>query len=357
MVKMKKNIFKSPVAFLSVAFLLCIIFAAIFAEFIAPYSISTENRLNAYAPVSKLHFFDSNGTFSFIPFVYSLEPGLDGNNFRKYYENKNKKYFVKFFCKGDSYSLFGKIKMDIHLFGVDAPGALNLAGTDMRGRDLFSRICFGARVSLSIAIIGAFISFFIGSFLGGISGYFGGVTDHVIMRGSELFMMLPGFYILLAVRSAIPPSVGTFYIYCIVVCVISLIGWAGTARVIRGLVLSIRENDFVAAAWLCGAGHLKIIRKHILPHTIPYLSVAVSTAVPGYIMGESALSMLGLGIQEPMVSWGMLLMDSLQITQLCFYPWLLIPGIVIICTILSINCLGDFLRETTDPRACFNKKV
>ncbi|HDI45851.1 MAG TPA: ABC transporter permease, partial [Candidatus Omnitrophica bacterium] len=241
-------------------------------------------------------------------------------------------------------------KTDIHLFGVDEPAKIYLFGADSRGRDLFTRILYGARISLSIGIIAVLITFTLGLIIGGISGYFGGMVDTILMRVVEMFMLIPGFYLLLALRSSFPPEIGTVKIYFLIVVILSFIGWAGLARVIRGIVLSLKEKEYILSARAVGCSHLRIILKHILPNTASYTLVAITLSIPGYILGESALSLLGLGIQDPVPSWGNLLTDAMSIVRIKFYPWILIPGFFIFLTVMAFNMLGDTLRDIYDPK-------
>ena len=335
-------------AIIVLASLVCI---TLFAEFLAPYHYDKEDRANPYQPPTRLHFFDHDGSFHFIPFVYVYTNHLNDYYERIYEEDKTKRYALTFFPKGDNYTFWGLVSWNRHLFGVEEGADIHLCGTDVRGRDLLSRIFIGARISLSIGIIGVFISMVFGTLISGVAGYFGGRVDQIIMRCAELFMMIPTFYLLLAIRSALPSHLSSFQVYFLVTCILSVIGWAGLARIIRGMVFSIKEQDFICAARLLGTSHLKIITRHILPHTASYLLVVISVAIPGYILAESALSFLGLGIQEPIVSWGMLLSESLSIAQLKFHPWILIPGLFIFITIFCFNVLGDALRDVFDPLA------
>jgi peptide/nickel transport system permease protein len=227
---------------------------------------------------------------------------------------------------------------------------LYLLGADARGRDLLSRLLYGSRVSLTIGLVGVAITFVLGMLVGGISGYFGGRTDVVLMRACEMFMMIPGFYLMLALRSALPPEMSSVEVYVLLVAIMSFIGWAGFARVVRGMVLSIRNREYVLAAQASGASHLTIILRHVLPNTLSYAIVALTLSIPGYILGESALSLLGLGIQDPHASWGNLLKEAMDVAQIKFHPWILLPGLCIFVTVMAYNFLGDGLRDAFDPR-------
>jgi peptide/nickel transport system permease protein len=243
--------------------------------------------------------------------------------------------------------------MRTRLFGVDEPARLYLLGADYRGRDLLSRIVYGSRISLSIGFVGVVVSFFVGMVVGGISGFFGGRTDDVLMRICEMVMMIPGFYLMLALRAAFPPGLSSVEVYFMIVLIMSFIGWAGLARVIRGMVLSIREKEFVTAAIASGENSLRIILRYILPNTLSYVIVSVTLSIPAYILGESALSLIGVGIQEPYASWGNLLSEAMNIGEIKFHPWILVPGVFIFVAVMAFNFLGDGLRDAFDPRLAF----
>ncbi len=338
---------KNKLAYLSFHILLILYFFAIFADFIAPYPYDKQHRDTPYHPPTQIHFFDEKGNFHIRPFVYGYE--LVDPVFKIYRINKNKKYPIYFFVKGDRHYLLGFIPTDIHLFGVKE-GKIFLLGADNLGRDIFSRLLYGGRISLSIGIVGVLVSFSIGAIIGGISGYFGGKVDNILMRISEIVMSFPGFYLMLALRAVFPITLSSVQVYFLIVVILSFIGWAGLARVVRGMVLSIREQEFVIAAKSYGASSIRIITRHILPNTFSYLLIAATLAIPGYILGESALSLLGLGIQEPYASWGNMLSAARSISAIASYPWILSPGIAIFITILAFNIIGDALRDALDPK-------
>ncbi len=328
----------------------------IFADFIAPYSMDDEQRDLSYCPVMKLNFRDEAGRFHLRPFVYRYSYTFDAYYNRVYVQDKSRTYPIRLFVKGAEHKLLGFIPMKTRLFGVDEPARIYLLGADYRGRGLFSRILYGSRVSLSIGLVGVAVSFSVGLLVGGISGFFGGRTDNVLMRVCEMVMMIPGFYLMLALRAAFPTDLSSVQIYLMIVLIMSFIGWAGLARVIRGMVLSIREKEFVTAARASGESALRIIVRHILPNTLSYVIVAVTLSIPGYILGESALSLIGLGIQEPYASWGNLLSEAMNIAEIKFHPWILIPGLFIFVAVMSFNFLGDGLRDAFDPRIAFEGK-
>ena len=338
---------RDRVAFIVLGVLGLLYALTLFADVIAPYALRDESRLHTYCPPTALHFFAADGSFSG-PYVRGVAMHYDKYRRRSYDETRDI-YPVKFFARGESYQFLGLMRMDRHLFTVDEPGRIYLLGADSRGRDIFSRVLHGARVSLTIGLLGVLISFGIGLLVGGIAGYFGGPVDNVLMRLCEMVMMVPGFYLLLALRAAVPDSLNSLQIYAAITIILSFIGWAGLARVIRGMCLSLKERDYVLAARTMGLGDMEIIVRHILPHTISYSLAAVTLAVPGYILGESALSLIGLGIQDPYASWGNMLSEAMSIVRLQFAPWILWPAFFIGITVMCFNLVGDAWRDAWDP--------
>ncbi len=330
--------------------LACIHIAAIFADFLAPYSFSNEERTFSYAPPSKIHFIDENGHWR-RPFIYGQKITFNEYRKREYKDQVDQKFSLAFFVRGDSYKALGFIASSLHLFGVKDGGRIYLCGADSRGRDLFSRLLHGARVSLSIGIIGVFISFSIGLLVGGIAGYYGGKVDDVLMRICEMFMLFPGFYLLLALRAVVPANFTSVQVYIAIIVILSFIGWASLARVIRGMCLSLKEREYVLAAKTMGLSDLSIIMRHILPHTLSYSLIAVMLSIPGYILAESSLSLIGLGIQDPYASWGNLLAEAMGIVKIKFAPWILLPGFFIFVTVMCFNVVGDALRDVLDPKS------
>lgn len=342
-----KYIKKNKLAYLSLYLIGIFYLLAIFADFIAPYPYDIQHRDTPYHPPTQIHFFDEKGNFHLRPFVYKYE--LVDPISKSYKINYDVKHPIYFFTHGHTHYFLGFIKTDLHLFGAKE-GKIFLLGADNLGRDIFSRILYASRISLSIGLIGVFLSFLIGAIVGGIAGYFGGRVDNILMRISEIVMSFPSFYLMLTLRAVFPITLSSVEVFLLIVVILSFIGWAGLARVIRGMVLSIREQDFVLAAKSYGASSFRIIIKHILPNTYSYLLIAATLAIPGYILGESALSLLGLGIQEPYASWGNMLASARSITAVSQYPWILAPGVAIFLTVLAFNLLGDALRDALDPK-------
>ena len=329
---------------------------AIFCEFVSPYGPSTRTPRYINAPPQRIHFFAENG-FHLRPFVYGLKLHLDVEHFRRSYtEDRSRIYPIRFLVRGSKYKFWGLFQNNIHLFGVDKnlygnrePGTIFLFGSDRLGRDLHSRTWYAARISLSIGLVGVAISFILGCILGGISGYYGGAADTIIQRAIEFLKSIPTIPFWMALSAALPPDWPMIKVYFGIVIILSLMGWCDLARVVRGRVLQLRDQDFITASRIAGGSDAWIISRHLLPSVMSYLIVSITLAIPAMILGETALSFLGLGIQAPAVSWGTLLQDAQKIRSLATQPWLLIPGLFIILAVMSYNFVGDGLRDAVDP--------
>ncbi len=344
-----RGILKNARGTAAIAALFLMYAAAIFAPFIAPYEPTQQCLDKSFHPPTGFFFKDG----SLYAKVYqNTDPSV-----AKYEPVEGEGVKVKFFApvKGNNYKIFGLIPFNVKLFAADSAQAdarIFLLGSDSTGRDVFSRLLYGARVSLSIGFIGIAITMVIGFIVGGLSGYFGGTFDFVSMRFVEFLMAVPGLYLLLAMRSALAPHFDSAQMYLMIVIILSFFGWASTARVIRGMSLSLAKSQYVQAAKAMGESPLRIILKHFLPNVLSYLIVGATLSIPGYILGEAALSFLGLGIQEPSASWGLMLAQAQNDTKVLMlgFWWLLSPGIAIFATVLAFNMLGDILRDIADPK-------
>lgn len=342
---------RHKMAMLGGSILSFMILLSLFAEFIGPYTPQERTVKYAQGQPMGFHFIDDEGTFHLRPFVYSrvskrhkvtlrLIPTVD----------KTKKWPIKFFVRADDYTLWGIFKSDLHLFGFEEKKAfLHLFGTDQLGRDVFSRVLYATRTSLSIGAIGVGLSFVLGISLGGIAGYFGGMTDNVIMRLIEFIRSIPTLPLWLALAAALPREWTALQVYISITAILALIGWTHLARRVRGKLLSLREEEFVLAARLSGCSHSRIVLRHMLPSFMSYMIVDLTISFPYIIMAETALSFLGLGMREPIVSWGVLLYSAQNIRSMILMPWLLIPGLVVIIAVIAFNFLGDGMRDAADP--------
>ncbi len=344
---------KHKLAMIAAPILILLILTAIFCETVAPFGPTQRFTKYKDAPPNRMHWVDSEGHFSIMPFVYDIERSTDPVTFaRTYAPDTSKKFELGFFVKGTPYKLWGAIPMERHFFGPKDPDApYFLMGTDELGRDLYSRIVHGTRVSISFGFLSIILSFVLGLLLGGLSGYLGGIVDNIVQRLIDLLMCMPTIPLWMAIAAAMPREWDPLLIYFGMVLIMSLTGWTGLARVVRGKILSIREEDFTMAARLSGASDARIILKHMLPSFASYIIVNLTMSIPSSILGETTLSFLGLGLQPPVVSWGVLLQDAQSVQSLALRPWLLWPVAFVILTVLTFNFLGDGLRDAADPYA------
>lgn len=351
---MARKLGKHKLAKVSLVILAILYIAALFADFLAPYNLEEFDGLYKNSAPTEIHCM-YEGEFVG-PYVYKLVKTINREDFSITFTQDTSEYYpIKFFTKGPEYSVLGLFKTDIHLFGVGegsngGTGAkIYLFGADSLGRDIFSRILHGSRISLTIPFASAFISFFLGVTIGCISGYFGGVIDIVIQRIIEVMGAVPQIPLWLALSAAIPPGIDTITMYFYITLILSFINWTGMARVVRGKMLSLKNEDYVMSARLSGVSTWNIIWKHLVPGFLSYLIVSMTLSIPSSIVGETSMSYLGLGIKSPATSWGVLLQEASSVTDIAANPHKLIPIIFVIITVLAYNFLGDGLRDAADP--------
>jgi peptide/nickel transport system permease protein len=323
---------------------------ALFADFFAyvdPLESEAQRSLMTPQPI---HWFDEG---SFKPYVYPLKGTRDPLTFKRVYvPDTSKKIPIRFFGRGDSYRILGLIPCDRHLItveGAKAGESLFLLGTDMQGRDLWSRLMYGTQTSMMIGLASVFLSLVLGVVLGGISGYFGGWIDTVIQRIIEILRSIPTIPLWMGLAAALPGDWDIVKIYFAITIIISLIGWTELARVVRGRFISLRQEDFIMAAELLGCSKTRIIFRHMVPSFISHIIAATTLAIPAMIISETSLSFLGLGLRPPAISWGVLLQDAQNIQALVISPWLLIPSLAVIIAVLAFNFMGDGIRDAADP--------
>lgn len=338
---------KHKVSVFAGVMLILMYLVVLFCEILSPHTTLMRFPDHLYAKPTRVRVFHEGKLVR--PFIYGLERTMDRETFRRYFvEDRSKRYPVKLFVHGDEYKFWGIIKTDLHLFGAKGH-PLFLFGSDRLGRDVFSRILHGSRISLTVGLVGIFFTFIFGLTLGGLSGYLGGVVDTVIQRTIDLLISIPTLPLWMALAAALPREWPPLRLYFGIIVIFSIIGWTGLARVVRGKLLSLREEDFVLAADIAGASQARIIRKHLIPSFASYIIVNLTLSIPAMILGETALSFLGLGLQPPVVSWGTLLQDAQSIQAIAHYPWLLTPCVFVVVSVLMFNFLGDGLRDSVDP--------
>lgn len=321
-------------------------------EFIAPYALERRSEYTEARPQT-IRFVDEEGKFHLRPFVYGLERKVDMvARRRSYVEDPNRVYEIYFFTRGDPYKLFGLIPTDIHLFGTksdDPAASVFIMGTDSLGRDYFSRIMYGGRLSLMIGLIGQFLTLLLGSVLGAISGYYGGTVDIIVQRITEFLAAFPDIPLFMALAAAIPAYWSPIAVYFMLTIILAFVRWGGLARQVRGLILSLREREYVLAAKSFGADDSRLMFRHLLPGTMSHVIVIATLSIPGMILSETALSWLGLGLRPPLTSWGVLLQEAMTVYAIRFAPWLLWTVPFLLLVIFAYNMLGDGLRDALDP--------
>ncbi|KAA0695661.1 ABC transporter permease [Neorhizobium sp. P12A] len=335
-------------AVVSGIFLLLLYCTILISEFLAPYGLHTRNVEYIHSPPQQVHFFHDGQFIG--PFVYGRQMTLDIETLRRSYTDRpNDVQPIRFFCRGDSYRFWGLIPSNLHLVCPAVGGQMFLLGTDRLGRDVLSRIIYGARISLTIGLIGIAISFVLGIVIGGFAGYHGGVFDLLVQRVIEVLQSLPSLPLWMALAAIMPVTWSPILVYFGITIILGILDWTGLARAVRSKLLSLREEDYVLAAQLMGAKAQRIIGRHLIPGFMSHLIATATISIPGMILGETALSFLGLGLRPPITSWGILLTEAKNVSVIAFYPWLLFPMIPVILVILAFNFLGDGLRDAADP--------
>jgi peptide/nickel transport system permease protein len=319
-----------------------------FVEFLSPYALRTRHADYVYFPPQRVYFFHE-GRFAG-PFVYGYSMTLNMDNLkREYHEDRSRRYRVRLLTRGEPYWLGGLWHSDLHLFGVEPGGTLFVLGTDRLGRDMLSRIIHGTRISLTVGLIGITVSFVLALIMGGLSGYYGGLLDIAIQRLIEVIRSFPELPLWMALSAALPARLDPILVYVGITVILGVIEWTGLARSVRGKLLSVREEDFVTGAVLAGGSPAYVIRKHLLPAFTSHLIVSATLSIPRMILGETALSFLGLGLRPPVTSWGVLLTEAQNMNAVALYPWLLFPVVMVVLTVLAFNFFGDGLRDAADP--------
>ena len=335
-------------AMISGAVLALMYFSVIISEFLAPYALTTRNTDFIYAPPQTINFFH-DGEFQG-PFVYGLKYQLNMTNLkREYQEDKQSIQKIRFFCKSDPYKFWGHVAASTHLFCPSATGTLFLLGTDRLGRDVLSRIIYGTRISLTVGLLGIIFSFIIGITIGGLAGYFGGWVDNLSQRAIEIIRSFPELPLWMALSASLPVTWSPILIYFGITIILGMLDWTGLARAVRSKLLSLREEDFALAAQLMGAKPQRIIARHLLPSFTSHLIASATLSIPSMILGETALSFLGLGLRPPITSWGVLLTEAQNMNAVELYPWIMTPVIPVIIVVLAFNFFGDGLRDAADP--------
>ncbi len=343
---------RHKLAMFSAIVTILIYLVALFVEFLAPFPADLYDAQYTYAPPQRFHFFErTEEGLKFNPHVNGYTVEIDPEALRRVFVVDESVIIpVSFFVHGEPYKLLWLFDTDVHLLGPKERGQpMYLLGADRLGRDIFSRMIYGTRISMSIGLVGVFLSLILGILLGGISGYYGGVADTIIQRVIEFLRSIPSIPLWLGLAAALPPDWSPVKIYFSITVILSVIGWTGLARVVRGKFLSLREEDFVMAAKLDGASEMNIIFRYMLPSFLSHIIASITLAIPGMILAETSLSFLGLGLRPPVVSWGVLLKEAQNVRAVATAPWLLLAAVPVIVSVLVLNFLGDGLRDAADP--------
>ncbi len=343
---------RHKLAVASAIVLALIYFVSIFCEFFSPYDPDAFDKRYAYAPPQRVGFVTRAG-FTLRPVVYGFKQDYDKETLKKLYiPDIDQAFPISFFVRGQPYKMWSLFRTNLHFVGVKDPnGTIYLLGADRLGRDMLSRVFYGMRVSTSIGLLGVFGSFILGILIGGFSGYYGGVFDAIVQRMIEFVMCVPQIPLWMGLSAALPPHWPPMRVYFAITIILSLVAWTGLARVVRSKFLSLREEDFVMSARLVGARQGRIVMRHMVPSFLSHIIASLTLSVPGMILGETALSFLGLGLRQPVISWGVLLQEAQNIRSVALAPWLMIPGLFVVVTVLAFNFLGDGLRDAADPYA------
>ena len=343
---------RSTVSIVGAFMVLVLAMLAIFADFFSPTSIYDIDLQSSFIPPQQIHFIDHEGNFHLRPFVYNYAYTLDPLTFQVHWEEDTSKiYEIQFFVQGAEYKILGLIPSNLHLFGVEEGGTIYILGTDKLGRDLWGKACEAGRISLTMSLFGTIISVIFGSVLGVVSGYYGGWVDNVLQRFTEFVAAFPNLPLWMALAALVPKTADSFTVFVAMACIFALLTWTTLAREVRGKVLSLRETDFILAAKEMGASDMRIVFRHLYPNVLSHVIVILTLTVPGVILAESFLSFLGIGITEPLISWGLMMRNTQDIQTLGQNAWILAPIVFIVVAVLGFNFLGDGLRDAADPYA------